>query len=158
MMTITNYFQKIITQLTSSKEDWEKVECLLRKIARMQKQLRMYKEFWDNSPEAFLLIREVDGQVLDANPTACSLYGYTLEEMPKITMYSLTTEPQCTRAAADDKVPFVPLRNHINRDGGIIQITATITYFNDQGTDVCACIIRLVHERRMTDGSIKDRK
>jgi len=127
------------------KKDWDRIQCLLRKLALAHKQLRMYKEFWDNVSEATLLVRIEDGQILDANPAACSLYGYSKEDILKITMKSLTVDPKSTRNVANEKMEYVPLRYHLNHDGTTIPITATITYFNDEGIDVAACIIRPLH-------------
>jgi len=39
------------------KRDWDRIQCLLRKLALAHKQLRMYKEFWDNVSEAMLLVK-----------------------------------------------------------------------------------------------------
>ena len=128
-----------------NKKDWERIACLLHKINKMQKQLRMYKEFWDNVSEAMMLVRVEDGQVLDANPAACSLYGYSKEDIIKITMKSLTVDPKSTRNVANERIEYVPCRYHLNQDGTPFPITATVTYFNDDGIDVAACIIRPLH-------------
>ena len=124
------------------KKDWERIQCLLRKLALAHKQLRMYKEFWDNTPEAMMLVAIEDGRILDVNPAACSLYGYSREDFLKITMKEITVDPKSTRNVANEKIEYVPLRHHLNSDGTQIPIKATITYFNDDGKDVAACIVR----------------
>lgn len=136
------YFKK---RKEEYQKDLAKINCLRRKLETALKLNRMYKEFWDNVCEAFLLVRVDDGQILDANPAACSLYGYTLEDFKKITMYQMTSDPISTRAVADDHIEYVPSRFHINHDGSKFLITATLTYFKDATYEVAACIIRPVH-------------
>lgn len=126
------------------KKDWERIQCLLRKLALAQKKLRMYKEFWDNVSEAMILVGVEDGQILDANPAACSLYGYSQEDILKLTMKEITVDPKSTRNVANERIEYVPLRYHLNQDGTQIPISATVTYFNDDGKNVAACIIRPV--------------
>lgn len=144
MSCLTKICKSIDLTLNQKKQDWERVQCLLRKLALAQKQLRMYKEFWDNVSEAMMLVKVEDGRVLDVNPAACSLYGYSKEEFLKLTLKSITVDPKSTRNVANEKIEYVPLRYHVNSDGTQIPITATITYFNDEGYDVAACIIRPV--------------
>ena len=139
-------------QFSSKRQDWKKIKCLLEKIADFQKQLRMYKEFWDHSADAFMLVRKDDGKILEVNPTLCSLYGYQREEILKLTMADISAEPECTRSVANDMIQFIPQRLHKNKSGNTLQITATVSYFNDQGYDVCACIIRPILEKRTSDG------
>lgn len=124
------------------REEWERIQCLLRKLNKAQKESRMYKEFWQNAREAFILVREEDGKILDANPSACALYGYHRDVFLKLTMYALTSDPESTRAVSDDKIEYVPLRYHINHDSTKFPISASVSYFNDQDCSVAACIIR----------------
>ncbi|MFP5258345.1 MAG: PAS domain S-box protein [Acidobacteriota bacterium] len=41
-----------------------------------------------------LLIDPLNGRVVDANPAACDFYGYSLEEMQKLSIWEINTMPQ----------------------------------------------------------------
>lgn len=147
--------QKRREALEKAKTDWERIQCLIRKLDKAQKQLRMYKEFWDNSPDAFLLIGAPDGEILDANPAACSLYGYQHSCIDHLNMADISAEHESTRAVWANRLTYIPLRIHKNADGRKILVTATVSYFNDQGKDIAACIIRPILNQRSSD-SIED--
>lgn len=136
----------------------EKIQCLLRKIAKANKELRMYKEFWDYAQEAFLLVSAPDGDILDANPMACSLYGYQQRQMKALNMRDISAELEGTQSVFDERITFVPIRYHRNHDQTKILVSASVSYFNDQGKDVVAIIVRPILEKRLINGSPKDRK
>ena len=136
----------------------EKIQCLLKKIAKANKELRMYKEFWDYAQEAFLLVSAPEGNILDANPTACSLYGYQQKQMKTLNMRDISAEHEGTQSVFDERITFVPIRYHKNHDCTKILVSASVSYFNDQGKDVVAIIVRPILEKRLINGSPKDRK
>ena len=49
-----------------------------------------YRSLFESSADGILL-RSIDAHVLDCNPAACQLYGYTKEELVGLTIYDLTT-------------------------------------------------------------------
>lgn len=141
-----NYPREFIRRKNAAKQqkaqDWERIQCLLRKLDKAQKQLRMYKEFWNHSPDAFLLVGCPDGEILDANPAACSLYGYDHACVTDLNLADISAEHESTRAVYANRLEFIPVRLHKNHDGTKILVTATISYFFDQEKEIAACIIR----------------
>jgi PAS domain S-box-containing protein len=129
------------------KTEAEQIVCLLRKLQCKQKKLRMYKEFWDNISNALFLVNMSTEMILDANPVACSMYGYSREEMIQMKFTELSDDPECTRTAGRQKLQRVPLRRHIRKGGHVFPVSASMTYFNDQGYDVCAIIVHEWVER-----------
>jgi PAS domain S-box-containing protein len=123
------------------------IVCLLKKLHCSQKRLRMYKEFWDNIASALFLVDMTTEMILDANPVACSMYGYSREEMITMKFTTLSDDPECTRTAGRQKLARVPLRRHIRKGGHVFPVSASMTYFNDQGYDVCAIIVHEWVER-----------
>ena len=134
---------------------WDKINELLANIASMQKSLRMYKEFWDNTTDAMILVRVRDGQILDVNPSACSLYGYSRTQFLLKTIYDVSDDPVSTKSVADNKYIYVPFRYHINSDGNTFPLTCRLTYFNDSGENIAALII---HPIKLPEGINKDRR
>lgn len=141
---LITYFQKRKQAQIQKMKDWERIQCLIKKLDRAQKQLRMYKEFWDNSPDAFLLIGAPEGEILDANPAACSLYGYTHSCISDLNLGDISVEHESTKAVWENRITYIPLRIHKNADGRRFLVTASVSYFNDAGKDIAACIIRPV--------------
>ncbi len=136
--------------------DWERIQCLINKLATAQQQLRIYKEFWDYSPDAFLLISCPDGAILDANPAACSLYGYQHEVVTSLNLADISAEHASTRAVWANRLTYIPIRLHKNSDGRKILVTATVSYFTDQDRMVAACIIRPIINQQGAHGIVGD--
>ena len=134
---------------------WDKINELLASVASMQKCLRMYKEFWDNTTDAMVLCRVRDGQILDVNPSACALYGYSHDSFVLRTIYDVSDDPQSTMNVANNKYPYVPLRFHVTSDGKRFPLSCRLTYFNDSGEDISALII---HPIQLPEGIDSDRR
>lgn len=146
---IKNFFDR-------RRREWDKIECLIRKLAIAQKELRMYKEFWDNSQDAMIFCRASDGRILNVNPSAESLYGYKKEEFCKKTIFEVSGDPLATTYVRDNLIRYVPFRQHINADGNKFPLTATVTYFEDNGNGkVAALIIRPIN---LPEGVLVDRR
>lgn len=135
-----------------NQEDWNRIQCLLEKLERSQKESRMYKEFWDYAEEAFLLVAVESGEILDANPMACSIYGYSRDEIKQKNITDLSAEPEGTKSVFVEKIHWVPIRYHKNHDETKLLVSASVSYFNDKAKDVAAIIIRPILDRRVSDG------
>lgn len=53
-----------------------------------------YRSIFENNYAAMLLINPKNGEIIDANPAACSFYGWSLSEMNRKTTYEINTLPQ----------------------------------------------------------------
>lgn len=110
----------------------DRVQCLLTKLAKSQKEMRMYKQIWDNSAEAMFIVLAPDGKILDANPAALALYGYSKEEICKLLITDMSADVQGTISVFENRTTFVSLRCHKRSDGSKFLITATISYFKEK--------------------------
>ena len=137
-------------------QDWARIQSLVGKLDTARQQLRIYKEFWDYSPDAFLLISCPDGAILDANPAACSLYGYEHEDVTSLNLADISAEHASTRAVWANRLTYIPIRLHRNSDGRKILVTATVSYFTDQDKMVAACIIRPIINQQGAHGIVGD--
>lgn len=151
---IKRLYYKLMDKLFH-KSGWDKINELLASIAIMQKSLRMYKEFWDNTTDAMILCRVRDGRILDVNPSACSLYGYPHDIFIQKTIYDVSSNPESTRNVANNKYPYVPLRYHFASNGNRFPLSCRITYFNNSGENIAALIIRPI---QLPNGVDKDRR
>jgi len=130
---------------------------LLDPAVKTQKQLRMYKEFWDSTRDAFLLVQCPDGSIIDANPAACSLYGYEHACVANLNLADISAEHESTKAVFANRLTYIPIRIHKNSDGRKILVTATVSYFIDKtGVEIAACTIRPIINQHVTGGIIND--
>jgi PAS domain S-box-containing protein len=143
---IARILNKIKYIIDRRQREWDKIECLIKKLAIAQKELRMYKEFWDHSQDAMIFCRVKDGKILNVNPAGESLYGYTKEDFCKKTIFEMSADPVATTYVRDNAIGYVPFRYHINADGNKFPLSSTITYFDDSSIGrVAALIIRPIN-------------
>lgn len=117
-------------------EELDKIQCLLNKLAKSQKEMRVYKQIWDNSNDSMFLLLAPDGNILNANPSAEKLYGYTKEEFIEMKITNLSAEPDKTTLTFTNRLTNVPVRYHINKNGDYFPITATVSFFKEiNGTE-----------------------
>lgn len=92
-----------------------------------------YRSVFSATADALLVFNRQSGQIHDANPAACQMYGYTREELQKMTLIDLSAEPEETVRALKDGKVFVPVRRQRRRGGSEIQVEITARGFNQEG-------------------------
>lgn len=112
-------------------EELDKIQCLLNKLAKSQKELRMYKQVWDHSNDAMFILIAPDGIIMDANTSAEKLYGYKKQELLGMKITDLSDNPEATTGTFVNRLDYVPLRYHKNKDGDVFPITATVSFFKE---------------------------
>lgn len=112
-------------------KELDKIQCLLIKLAKSQKELRMYKQVWDHSNDAMFILLAPEGKILDANPTAETLYGYSKEELLQLKITDVSAEPDKTTETFTNRLIHVPLRQHKNKNRDVFPIAATVSFFKE---------------------------
>jgi PAS domain S-box-containing protein len=69
---------------------------------------------------------------MDVNPSAENLYGYNKEELLGMKITDLSADPKATTSTFINRLAYVPLRYHKNKDGDIFPITATVSFFKEK--------------------------
>ncbi|MBK7031197.1 MAG: PAS domain-containing protein [Bacteroidales bacterium] len=82
----------------------------------------------------YFLIDKESGHILDANPAATKIYGYSHEEFLGLRNIDMSAEPELTKDATRQDSIFVPVRYHRKKDGTVfaVEITAGITDLEDR--------------------------
>ena len=151
MLRIYEWIHELFTSEQKTK-DWIRIQELTSSTVCMKKMLQRYKQFWDNSQEAFILLKALEGKIVDANPTACSLYGYTREDIKDLSIFDLSAEPEGTKETYESHCKFVPFRYHKNSSGTKILINCNLTYFTDDlGNEIASLIVRPIAPHRRSD-------
>ena len=135
---------------------------LLRKtegLKTQNKALRMaeerYQRLFEMETDAHILTDNESGRVLEVNPAAIALYGYSREEWLAMSHTDVSAEPDKTRHATVNGIARVPLRWHRKKDGTVFPVEITAYHFEWQGKPVHEAAIRDISERRKTEAELR---
>ncbi len=90
---------------------------------------KKYRRLFEAESDAIFLIDKETGKILDANPAATQIYGYSHEEFLGLRNIDISAEPDKTRKATAEDHDFVPIRYHKKKNGDIfaVEISAGVT-------------------------------
>lgn len=90
---------------------------------------KKYKRLFEAESDAIFLIDKETGRILDANPAATQIYGYSHEEFISLKNTDISAEPEKTKEATANDHHFVPIRYHKKKDGApfAVEISAGVT-------------------------------
>ncbi|MFV9507701.1 MAG: diguanylate cyclase [Oscillochloridaceae bacterium umkhey_bin13] len=119
-----------------------------------------YRMLFELESDAIFLVRNADGQILEANQAAANLYGYSQAELLDMRNTDLSAEPEATRSASQapintDEVVVIPLRWHRRRNGEIFPVDITARFFILGSEPVCLVAIRDCTERHATQSTLE---
>jgi PAS domain S-box-containing protein len=113
---------------------------------RMEEALREneehYRRLFEMGLDALILVDVDSGRIVDANPAASELYGYSCADLLSMTYTDLSAEPEESRRAVAEERPQVPLRWNRNRDGNLFPAEITARYFHWGGRRMVVLAIR----------------
>jgi|GEM_PF-832245 len=115
-----------------------------------------YRLLFDLESDAIFIIRNEDGQILEANKAATSLYGYTHGELLSKKNTDLSAEPESTKESTNTHAPsdqtiVIPLRYHRKKRGCIFPVEITARFITWKGQSVHIAAIRDITERKLIE-------
>jgi len=115
-----------------------------------------YRKLFEAEMDAIFLIDIEDGQIIEANPAASTIYGYSHDELLKLKNTDLSAEPEKTYSAMKQKQGLVPIRNHRKKNGTVfsVELSAGFTIFN--GKNVQIVTARDITERIEMQKALKE--
>lgn len=122
-----------------------------RSVRDLQESEERYRSLFANSRDAILLTRP-DGLILDANPAACKMFGWSLGEIRKIGRNGLVdvTDPRLAEALSErqykESATAELLMLRANGDKFPAEVTSTI-FLDAGGQQKSSMIIRDITER-----------
>ncbi len=135
---------------------------LLRKTAELKAQneaLRMaearYQRLFEMEVDAHVLVDSATGKIIEVNPAAVSLYGYSHEEWLRMNHTDVSVEPDKSRHAATNGTTRIPIRWHRKKDGTVFPVEITACHFEWQGRQVHEAAIRDISERKKTEDELR---
>ena len=106
--------------------------------------------------DPLFLFDQKTGAILDVNDIACSLYGYTRDEMLKLKASDMSAEPETTRKSMKDFTTFVPIRYHKKKDGTVFTVEITASLFDLNGRNVITASMRDITERKKIEEELRE--
>jgi PAS domain S-box-containing protein len=123
---------------------------------------RRYDLLAAHSRDVVLFVRRADGRVLDANPAAVRLYGYTREELLKLSITDLrapeTRDLLPLQMAEADRVGTLFETLHRRRDGTLIPVEVGAHGVTIGGQRTLISVIRDITERREAERALRERE
>ncbi len=110
-----------------------------------------YRQLFEASEDAILVLSKSNGRVLDANPAATRIYGWSSEELRGMTITQITTNPEhaaeCLAEVLTKGLSRGYTCQHMTKDRGLIQIEATVALVDVFGESAFAVYLRDSTER-----------
>ena len=108
---------------------------------------KKYKRLFEAESDAIFLIDKETGRILDANPAASTIYGYSHDEFLKLRNVDISAEPDKTKESTQKDHAFVPIRYHKKKNGETfaVEISAGLTEL--EGRQVHIITARDITER-----------
>lgn len=113
-----------------------------------------YRQLFDMESDAIFLIDTTSEQIIEANNAATTLYGYSREELLLKKATDLSAEPEKTLQTIKNENTLVPIRWHKKKDGTVIQVEITGSYFERSGQKVLIAAIRDITERKRAEETL----
>ena len=125
---------------------------------RAQEDLREKEErlrsLFETTQDSVFIIDRKNLDILDANPAACLLYGYSRDEFLRMKNTDLSAESDETAAAVQSAKTLVLLRFHRKKNGAIFPVEISGGYFTLRGSAVHTAFVRDISERRQLQASM----
>ena len=119
-----------------------------------------YRRLFDAEPDAIIITDSETKCIVDANPAALKLYGYTYDEMRGLQAVSLSAEPQKSAQhiqqilseATLDATGEIVRRQHKSKDGIVFPVEITHGfYIRNSRKMICAIMRDISRRKRMED-------
>lgn len=114
-----------------------------------------YRRLFEMESDALFLVDKRDGQLLEANPAAEKMYGYTREELLCMKGPELSAQIEDTKRSMQSDTT-IPLRFHKRKDGSVFPLEITATHFEWNGIPVFICAMRDITERRRSEEALRE--
>ncbi len=116
-----------------------------------------YRTLFEAESDTIFLVDEETLEIIDANPTAVRMYGYTREEFKKLKAPILSAETSATeRVIKDRKETTVPLRYHRKKDGMVFPVEISASRCEIHGKHINVSTIRDITERRKAEEALRE--
>lgn len=119
-----------------------------------------YRGLFESSNDAFMIFEPEGERILSVNERACAMYGYTPEELTRMSMENLSTDVGRGRARIEATVAAGKhdefITQHVRRDGTLIDVEIRAAVIEHGGRRVILSVNRDVTERRQAQERLEE--
>ncbi len=115
-----------------------------------------YRHVFESGHDALFLLDHASGAILDANPSACELYGYSRAELLTLKSTDMSAEPDKTAAALQGKSTLMLLRYHRKRDGTPFPVELTASYYVEGDRHLAVISVRDISARLQAEAALRE--
>jgi PAS domain S-box-containing protein len=115
-----------------------------------------YRQLFEIESDAIFLIDNESGNILEANPAAERLYGYSRNELLQMKHTDLSAEPERTRLAVKTRQERIPVRYHRKKDGTPVTVEISGGYLVWHGREAHVAAIRDITERQRAEAALRE--
>ena len=124
--------------------------------------LRRYELLSANSRDIILYLRHDDGRILEANAAAVAAYGYSHEELLRLTIQDLRAPETSAQAAGQmdeaDRKGILFETSHRRKDGSIFYVEVSSQGATIAGTRTLVSVVRDITERKEAENELRRRE
>ena len=113
------------------------------------------RSLFETSGESILLVEHATGNIIDANRSACVLYGYSKEEFYNLVITSLFAEHGTNGSTIKNNTTEVPLKYHRKKDGTTFPAEVSIGYFEFESHLFHTLFIRDLTNRLQIESALR---
>lgn len=106
-----------------------------------------YRQIFSVGSDAILMIDFSSGKILDVNPIACKMFGYTKSELLKFSFSDISASPEKISKEISENKPLLLNEVCIKKDQSKLPVEIVLSYFNWSGRKVFVASIRDITER-----------
>jgi PAS domain S-box-containing protein len=120
-----------------------------------------FRSLFSAEQDAIIIVESETRRIIDVNDSALRLYGYSKEEILKLTGPDLSAEPEKSSAAIKeiatetDKYIHYHTRNHKTKDGTIFPVEISSGTFFLEGKKIVSAMIRDITERKKAEEQVQ---
>jgi two-component system cell cycle sensor histidine kinase/response regulator CckA len=115
-----------------------------------------YRRLFELESDAIILVDSESGRILEANPAATTLYGYSRDEWLAMKYPEMSAEPDESRKAVNERRTQVPLRWHRKKDGVVFPVEVAVSHFEWGGRDMHVGTMRDISERKRAEAAMNE--
>lgn len=121
---------------------------------------KIYQQFFSSIPAPILMFEEKTLRIIDANNEAISFYGYSRDELLRLSMLDISAEEYETKKTVKETVngalTHIPIRYHRTKNGAIVPVEILPTSVRIAGKTILCGIIKNISARLKAEENLKD--
>lgn len=117
---------------------------------------KRYRSVYEAARDAIIMVDRNDGAILDCNAAARRLYGYSGEEMLRMSISDLSDEPDRSMDAIRTGVERIPLRHHRRKGGMLFPAEISMSHFVHDGREVSTVFVQDISQRKAVEEALRE--